>query len=85
MLQQRLIDRIVLLNIISVIMEWGVNDTLKARAYGKKGDDDLKSVVSPLTANEDLEEPARDGKGQLDEWGTMMKHQAKCHQEQQVI
>ena len=57
-------------------MEWGINDSLKSRAYGQKKDTTLKEQHS--SAERTYYPTDREGK--IDEWGAMVKHQTALHQ-----
>lgn len=63
-------------------MEWGINDSLKSRAYGHKKEADLDTQHDKVVEYENKGGhyyPA-DREGKLDEWGAMVKHMTARHQ-----
>lgn len=61
-------------------MEWGINDSLKARAYGHKREvnDHLTDKITQYESKGGHYYPVdRDGK--LDEWGAIVKHMSSRH------
>lgn len=63
-------------------MEWGINDSLKSRAYGQKKEADLETKHDKVIEYENkgghYYPTDRDGK--FDEWGAMVKHMTARHQ-----
>ncbi len=63
-------------------MEWGINDSLKSRAYGHKKEGDAETKHDKIA---DYESKGGhyypvDREGKLDEWGAMVKHMTARHQ-----
>lgn len=63
-------------------MEWGINDSLKSRAYGHKKEGDAETKQEKITEYESKggHYYPMDREGKLDEWGAMVKHMTARHQ-----
>jgi hypothetical protein len=66
-------------------MEWGINDSLKSRAYGHKKEGDMEERQAKAAGYQERGGhyyPA-DRQGKLDEWGAIVKHMTARHQQEQ--
>ena len=57
-------------------MEWGINDSLKSRAYGHKKQADVVSKADKIEKyeNQGGQYYPHDAEGKFDEWGAMVRH-----------
>lgn len=57
-------------------MEWGINDSLKSRAYGQKKEADSDAQHDKVVEHEQKggQYYPMDKEGKVDEWGAMIKH-----------
>lgn len=63
-------------------MEFGLNDSLKSRAFGTK-----KDVISKMDKIDKIESEGgryyvRDPNGNINEWGAILQHQAEAFKKQ---
>ena len=62
-------------------MEWGINDSLKSRAYGHKKETDIDTQHDKIQnyASKGGKYYPTDSEGKFDEWGAMVKHMTARH------
>ena len=57
-------------------MEWGINDSLKSKAYGHKKEADINNKIEKIENYEKMggHYYPMDRQGKFDEWGALVKH-----------